>query len=536
MMVNLKINGKKIAVPAGTKLIAAAEKAGAEIPTMCYKKGYPHFTSCMICTVQEMKSGRMLPACSLPVAEGLEIETENQTVTDMRWETLELLMSDHVGDCIAPCRRTCPAHMNIPLMNMYIESGKAREALMTVKEHIALPAVLGRICPAPCEVNCRRSFVDRRLSICALKCYVADEDLASEKPYLPACKTPCGKKVAIIGSGPAGLAAAYYLQQMGYTCTVFDKNPQPGGMLRYGVEKSILPREVLDAEIEIIRRLGAEFVMQKSLGSDFTIKDLQQGFDAIALAAGLLSAEELPALGVAAKGRSVKVDNFTFQTDIAGVFAGGGIINPGKMAVRSVGHGKSMADSIDRYLSGRVQMMRLNRALSKVGKIKENELDAYAAGIGALKIDVYDHEFHRLLLEKNNAGISRVQAEGEAGQCLQCGCISFDNCKLRLYSEQYGANSQRFKGEDRRSIERVFDHPHVLYEPGKCIQCGLCVRITEKEGETLGLSFIGRGFNVKIGAALNGSMADTLKKTADLCVEACPSGALAFKENLCRFR
>ena len=532
-MINLKINSKEVTVPEGTSLIAAAKEAGFEIPTMCYKEGYEHFTSCMICTVQEMKSSQMLPACSLPVAAGMEIETQNQAVIDMRRETLELLMSDHVGDCVAPCQRTCPAHMNIPLMNMYIESGRPREALVTVKEHIALPAVLGRICPAPCEVNCRRTFVDRRLSICALKCYVADDDLASESPYLPECKPASGKKVAIVGSGPAGLAAAYYLQQHGHACTIFDKNEQPGGMLRYGVEEKFLPRRVLDAEIDIIRQLGAKFQMQKGLGHDFSLSDLQAEFDAIALAGGQMPAEALQNLGVTATAKSVKVDNFTFQTNVDGVFAGGGIVNPGKMAVRSVGHGKSMADAIDKYLSGQLPAMSLNRALSKVGKIKDGELGAYANELDSLKIDNYDHEFHRDQLEKNAIGISRAQAEGEASQCLQCGCMSFDGCKLRLYSEEYGVNSQRFKGEDRRSIERVLDHPHVVYEPGKCIQCGLCVRITEKDGEGLGLSFIGRGFNVKVGAAMNGSMAETMKKTADLCVEACPSGALEFKTKLC---
>ena len=532
-MISLQINDQKIEVPEGTMLIHAAKKVGVEVPTMCYLDGYSHFTSCMVCMVQDKNTGMMLPACSQPVAEGMVIETDNPEVNDNRKETLELLMSDHVGDCVAPCQRTCPAHMNIPLMNQYIEVGKYHEALVTVKQRIALPAVLGRICPAPCENNCRRTQVDRTISICSLKCFVADDDLKSETPWLPDCKNPTGKKVAIIGSGPTGLSAAYYLQQDGHACFIYDNNEKPGGMLRYGVSEKILPHDVLDAEINTIRKLGAEFIMNTAIGTDISFAEIREQHDAVILATGQLTPELLKKLGVKATTKSVKIDNSTFQTSEDGIFAGGNVVTPGKLAIRSVGHGKTISECVHKYLNNKLEKKPLNRALSKVGKIKIHELDEYAQGIEDLKDDVYNEEFHRPLLEGNIPGIPESEAKGEASKCMQCGCASFYVCKLRIYSERYQINSQRFKPEVRRDVERVLDHPMVVYEPGKCIQCGLCVRITEEDGEDIGLTFVGRGFEVKIDPPLNKTMDQGMEKTAIRCIDACPSGALAYKNKMC---
>ncbi len=514
-------------------LLAAAEQLGISIPTMCYMKGYPHFTSCMVCMVQDMNSNKMLASCSVPVTEGMIIETENEDVRQIRREALELLMSDHVGDCVAPCQRTCPAHMNIPQMNMFIEAGRNREALITVKDHIALPAILGRICPAPCENNCRRSHVDGSISICALKGYVADQDLRSRVPYLPECKPQSGKRVAIIGSGPTGLAAAYYLQQFGHACTIFDNRPEPGGMLRYGVPIEELPRDILDAEIDVIQKLGVVFEMNKEVGLHLSFGELRQTFDALVIATGQLSPDEMKRIEVETTGKSVRVDNATFETNVKGVFAGGGIIKPGKLAVISVGHGRSIAISVNRFLLGLALPVRNDRSQSRIGKFKDGELTRFVANMDDLKRSLLTQEIKREPIAEKKVGISDSEAIGESSKCIQCGCASFYNCKLRIYTEQYNANAQRFKGERRKDVERIYDHPIVIYEPGKCIQCGLCVRITEKKGERLGLTFIGRGFDVRVDASLNGDIKNALEKTAGECIIACPSGALIHKDRMC---
>ncbi len=532
-MISAQINQTPIEVPEGTTLLQAARQLDIDIPTLCYLEGLPHFTSCMLCLVKDVESDKLVASCSMPVAEGMVVETDSEEVHAARKTALELLMSDHVGDCIAPCERTCPAHMNIPLMNKHIEAGRDREALVTVKQHIALPAVLGRICAAPCENNCYRSRIDGAVSICALKCYVADQDLASGSPYLPARKTPSGKRVAIIGSGPTGLSAAYYLQLDGHACTIFDDHPEPGGMLRYGVAETDLPRDILDLEIDVIRKLGARFDMQQQIGLQLSLAELRETFDAVVLATGQVPPEELKKFEVDSTTKSVRVDNATFATSTEGIFAGGGVVNPGKMAVRSVGHGRSIAISVDRYLWNQVLPVINNRSQSRVGKLREGELLPVIEAMHDLKRLTYEREFERTGLDHSVVGIAGAQAIGESGQCLQCGCASFHGCDLRIYSEQYGANAQRFKGERRKSVERILDHPFVVYEPGKCIQCGLCVRITEAKGEDLGLVFVGRGFNVRVEAPLNGTMDGALQKTARECIAACPSGALLSRDMLC---
>ena len=297
-MLTLTINKNKISVPEGSTLLNAAFKLGILLPTMCYKDGYENFTSCMLCLVHEIKTDLLLPACATRVQEGMEVETDNEKTNEYRKTALELLLSDHIGDCLAPCQRTCPAHMNIPLLIRQIKSNQFEEALITVKKDIALPAVLGRICPAPCEKGCNRSKHDSPVSICLLKRFVADVDLESSKTFLPKCSEKTGKKVVIIGSGPTGLAAAYYIIQYGHSCTIFEKREIPGGMLQYGVTDDLLSKDVLESEVEIIRKLGVEFQLNTEIGKDISFEEINKKFDAIVLATGKIDSNSISNIGI----------------------------------------------------------------------------------------------------------------------------------------------------------------------------------------------------------------------------------------------
>ena len=230
-------------MPAGSTILDAAERLGIEIPTLCFSRQCEPSTSCLVCLVKLLPSGRMVPACATPVTEDMQVESETDEIHAVRRSTLELLLSDHLGDCVAPCSFGCPAQMNIPQMLRQIAAGELREALVTVKADIAMPAVLGRICPAPCEKVCRRGNLDGAIAICELKRIVADVDLASAAPYLPPCRPASGKRVAIVGGGPAGLAAAYYLAQGGHACTIFDDTDTLGGMFGREIPAEKLPRE-----------------------------------------------------------------------------------------------------------------------------------------------------------------------------------------------------------------------------------------------------------------------------------------------------
>src|SRR5512145_2060143 len=168
-MVRLKIDQKEIMVAEGTTVLEAARQAGITIPSMCHVKGYGNHPSCMVCMVKDNKNGSLIPSCSLRATEGMDISSDDPEVLKARKQSLELLFSDHVGDCEAPCSLACPAGMNIPLMNRLIAEGRFTEALRVVKEDIALPYILGYICPAPCEKACRRKQIDTAVSVCLIK-------------------------------------------------------------------------------------------------------------------------------------------------------------------------------------------------------------------------------------------------------------------------------------------------------------------------------------------------------------------------------
>lgn len=186
-MIYLKIDNKEIEVTEGTTVMEAARMAGISIPSMCHLKGYGNHPSCMVCLVKDMKTGALLPSCALKATSGMELSASDEDVLVARRQSLELLMSDHVGDCEAPCSLACPAGMNIPLMNRLIGEEKFTEALQVVKEEIALPFVLGYICPAPCEKACRRKNIDEAVSVCLLKRFSAaagdDQNTTAKKNF-----------------------------------------------------------------------------------------------------------------------------------------------------------------------------------------------------------------------------------------------------------------------------------------------------------------------------------------------------------------
>ncbi|MBI3910137.1 MAG: (2Fe-2S)-binding protein, partial [Armatimonadetes bacterium] len=351
-MPRFSIDNQVIEVRQGATILDAARQAGIEIPTLCYLPGRPAQTSCYLCLVKVEGSARFLPACATGAADGMVVESETEEVRDARRTALELLLSDHLGDCIGPCQGVCPAHMDIPEMIRHIAAGRMRQALITVKERIALPAVLGRICPELCEKPCRRGSKDDPISICLLKRYVADADLTSGDPYLPPCRPPSGKRVAIIGSGPAGLAAAYYLLQDGHACTLLDDHDQPGGMLRYGVSPDVLPHDVLDAEIDTIARMGAEFRCGIRVGADISLSDLRHDFDAALIAVGDVKKDDASPLGLEIGSQGVKVNKRTMMADLPGVFAAGSAIIPSRHAIRAVADGRAAAGAISRFLAG----------------------------------------------------------------------------------------------------------------------------------------------------------------------------------------
>ena len=292
-LVTVQIDWRDVTVDAGTTVLDAARKLGIEIPTLCFVEGIEPVASCFLCAVQIEGHPSLSPACAMPVADGMIVSTSSDDVRAARRMALELLLSDHAGDCIAPCCARCPAGLDIPGFIYEIAVGRNRRAAEVIADRLTLPGALGRICPRLCEDECRRCGHDEGLSIGALHRFAADQDQTASDRFDPPRAEATGKKVAIVGAGPAGLTAAYYLLQKGHACTLFDAHAQPGGMLRYGIPAYRLPKDALDTEIEAVMRLGAEFRMSSAWGKDVSLAGLRSRFDAVFLAIGAQGSQSL---------------------------------------------------------------------------------------------------------------------------------------------------------------------------------------------------------------------------------------------------
>ncbi|MBR4474720.1 MAG: FAD-dependent oxidoreductase [Oscillospiraceae bacterium] len=187
----------------------------------------------------------------------------------------------------APCKVACPAHISVQGYIQKAAEGKYLEALEVIKKDNPLPAVCGRICPHPCEKECTRNTLDQSLAIDAIKMFIADQEREKETRFVPEKKASYDNKVAVVGSGPAGLSCAYYLAVDGFRVTVFEKSEKPGGMLMMGIPSFRLEKEVIESEIEVLRDLGVEFRCGVEVGKDVSLAALrEQGFEAFYLAIG----------------------------------------------------------------------------------------------------------------------------------------------------------------------------------------------------------------------------------------------------------
>ncbi len=352
-MTSMKIDGQKITLLDGETVLDAARRIGANIPTMCHLQGYPKFTSCMVCMVEDADSGELLPACSTQAAGGMDISTLSDKAVTSRRHALELMLSEHVGDCDAPCYRVCPAKIDIPRMLRLIGQSRLPEAAAVVR------AAIGGGSGSPCaNCNCR-------------------------------CEKAC-------------------------------------------------------------RRRQHDSAVSIRLLVDFSLKH-----------------------------ESAAVDSSTAET---------------------VGE-------------------RFN---CNMGKVSAREMQTFLAHASTAK---------RISPARGeDAGFSAEEATAEALRCLHCDCRQRDDCRLRDLATEYEAHQRRYAYAPRKECEIVRASNSIIYEPGKCVKCGICIRIAEAQREPLGLAFIGRGFDVRVGVPFDDELGLALTKTAKICVEACPTAALAIDD------
>ncbi|NLD96501.1 MAG: FAD-dependent oxidoreductase, partial [Synergistaceae bacterium] len=289
MKKNIKVtlNGKTVYGYEGQRILDLCTECGVEIPTLCYDPHLSLHGGCSVCLVEVEGAKTLLRACANTISQGMIIKTETERAVSARRTALELLLSDHVGDCRPPCTLTCPANGNVQAYINLAAQGKYDESLDVLHHHVTLPACIGRVCPAPCEKKCRRNFVDDApVSIREIKRFVGDWAIRNEKMgFIPEIEEN-GKRIAIVGGGPAGISAAYYLRLKGYAPVIFEKEMLLGGMMRYGIPDYRLPQQVLQAEIDWLLAHGVEVRTGMTLGDNITLEALRKEFDGVILAMG----------------------------------------------------------------------------------------------------------------------------------------------------------------------------------------------------------------------------------------------------------
>ena len=657
--VHVTINGILTNASSRDTILTTANRLGISIPTLCYLEGKSGLESCGLCMVEVEGQGHVIPACASKVQEGMIIRTDTEKLRKGRRLTLELLLSDHLGDCVAPCEVACPASIDIPEFIRQIRYENYSESERVIREAIAFPGVLGRVCPKFCEGVCRRAEYDEAISICSLKRFPADS-VREKHTQLPPRQPSTGKQVSIVGGGIVGLTTAYYLLLEGHSCTVYESDVRLGGAIRNLIPEYRLPAGIVEEEIDCITSLGLEVCFNQTLGRDYSLEELRQKSDAVLLAIGA-SIENLPQFpgseygircsdflqrvshgqppqvsghvmvfgsgataldasrtllrlgadqvtlamtpsmktrlffspfvsygleegvrildettlismdptpngtchcvlchageetsmdvsavylsghmepdiallekeGLKTAKHGVQIDRHQLTTSIPGVFAAGSIAQSGRYAVHGSASGKQAAHLIHRFLMGINQTDRdlINVRMHHVtpeektvlwGKRttapRSEELRIPGPAIPGSFVEVVQ-------------GLDQASATKEAQRCLQCDCAKKKNCSLRIQSTEFEANPKAFRG-DRPPLEIDDTHEDVIYEAGKCIKCGRCIAVAEEKQVPLGLSYIGRGFRVKVGVPLNQTIREGLREVAQECVEVCPTGALARK-------
>ncbi|MCL2471625.1 MAG: FAD-dependent oxidoreductase, partial [Propionibacteriaceae bacterium] len=285
--VTMLVDGHELAVPKSATILTALISQGIHIPALCHDVRLARSNgNCGLCMVEVGPERQPVKACITPVSEGLVVATHSEKIEAFRRVRLDQLLADHNADCLAPCQQTCPARIDIQRYLSLVADGNFTAAVQVIKDRNPFPSVCGRVCPHPCEYACRRNLVDEPVAINWVKRFAADMDMASQSPWLPEVKPATGKRIAVVGAGPSGLSAAYYLAQEGHSITVFDRQPQPGGMMRYGIPEYRLPKATLDHEIGQIQKLGVTIQCGKALGTHISLENLQSDFDAVYLAIG----------------------------------------------------------------------------------------------------------------------------------------------------------------------------------------------------------------------------------------------------------
>lgn len=440
--VKILIDGKEFFADTEKTLLDNILENGVYIPHLCHNKELESYGGCGLCIVMVDGIKKPLRACSTAVFEGMSVSTSTPEIEKSRASTLALIMSDHGGDCKAPCFMACPTHQDVQGYVGLIANGYEKEALELIKKDNPLPASIGRVCPHPCEEKCRRKYVEGAVSICSLKRFAADSNV----DYVPACSEKNGKRIAVVGGGPAGLSCAYFLALKGYSVKIFEAQERAGGMLRYGIPAYRLPKSVLDKEIECIEKMGVEFAYSQKLGRDFTVKSLKSQYDAVFIGIGAWEAWKLGCEGDNAEG-------VVGGIDVLYKVAKGEQVNLGDN-VCVVGGGNTAIDAVRTAVRlGSKNVTLVYRRTEKEMPAEVEEIrDARAEGVNfrflASPVEVVCENGKAVALKVQNMELGEPDSSGRRSPVAIEGSVDLIPCDTVI-----SAIGQKVAGGDTDSVE-----------------------------------------------------------------------------------
>ncbi len=481
-------------VEPGTTLLEAARLLGVEIPTLCHLEGHPSPTTCQVCLVKLKNENRFVPACATVAAEGMEVESQTDEVRRLRARAVELLLADHRGECLAPCQVGCPLSLEVPGMILAVEAGRFEEAARIVRRDCGLGAILSEVCSRPCEKVCRLGrHGTEPVAVCQLKRFAVE---AAPVEFAPLEKTNL-RSVAIVGTGMTGLSAAFFLRQNGLAVTLFESAEEPGGRLQAEIAENRLARETFEKELDPLWRAdGVSLELNRPIGEEIPWKTLRERFDAVLVAWGPTELERVEE-GFFVAGRAARAGQKKLPLE------------------RAAAEGKRAARAIMAFLRETTEWPVNPSVRVSLGRLDEQEYRNLAAGAS----DAPRHE----TIDSLEA------ARSEAARCLKCGCRQADRCQLRQLATELGVNPRANRLEERRFERLVEKKSGLVFEPGKCIQCGRCVMLTAEASDAPGLTSVGRGYEVRIGPPFEMEWIEALGDSARAVVAACPTGALSWE-------
>ena len=495
------LNGVPVESPDGETILATARKAGVEVPSLCWSDSCGGQVRCMVCSVEDESSSRLLPACATIPQSGMRILTASPKVLSHRQTTLGWLLGEHRGDCLAPCHLACPAGLDVPMVLGSMAQGGVTMARAALASQLALSEVMGYLCDAPCEKVCHRGRVDESVAIRSFE-------------RLPIAMAECAPRpekalrIVVVGGGVSGLASAEYLALGGVKVSILEAGDRLGGSLLAAVAAAKLPEKVLDRALSRLKSLGVESQVGQFIKTS-ELNSLQARFDAVVLATG--AAPDAEDRSTPAQ-QTVEEPEAKDPQGMANRYVVGGALRGKRSLAAHIGDARRVAALI---LGQPLPIFTVRFSTSILPMARDewpplmNRLNPGGSVLPRLKI---------------GEAPQSDDLASESERCLQCSCSALDSCSLR--KQAIAEQVRPVRGGGRRQIGRRQDHSRLVFESGKCIACGLCVARCLDWPELPGLGWHGRGTRLTVQPPPGITLEEAVGEHCVELAQECPTGAL----------